>query len=177
MNKLISNSDIVQLAKEMGIDFAKAKAVMLVESSGTGFDSASGLIKIQFEPHHFKLAKIENGVGNQKIEWAAYQQAKAINVEKAMMATSWGLGQIMGFNFKDAGYASVQAMVNEFQLSEYYQAKAMFNFIRANKAMFKALREGDWKTFANLYNGPTYYRLKYDEKLAEAHAKALTIKI
>jgi hypothetical protein len=176
VNKRISNSELAQLAKEQGIPFANLKAFALVEGSGSGFNADDSL-KIQFEPHHFKLDKIENGVGNQKEEYAAFNEAKAINLEAAQKATSWGMFQIMGFNYALAGYKSVAAMVAEFQLSEYYQVKAAIKFMKSTPGLFKAVCSGNWKVAAELYNGKAYWRLQYDKKLAAAHETAKKIKV
>lgn len=177
VDKKINNEMIKELAKEFGYSFPQVKAVVLVESAGAGFDRNTGKIQIQFEPHYFKKQRIENGVGTQLIEWAAYLKAYTLNPHDAMMATSWGLGQIMGFNHKAAGYDTVEAMVNEFKISEYYQLKGMLSFISNNKTLRNALLNLDWKTFARLYNGPDYQRNNYDQKLANAYKKSLELRV
>lgn len=174
MNKLISTDEVAALAKDFGIELNILKAVMIVESSNRGFDPRTGKILIQFEPFHFKRmtkAVIENGVEGQTKEWQAFEKAAKINLEVAQKSTSWGLGQIMGFNYELAGYDTVHKMVNEFQLSEYFQVKGMLNFIKSRKLMYTSLQRKEWATFAKLYNGPQYKKFNYDTKLAEAYSR------
>jgi len=49
----INNGDISIIAKEIGLDPAYLKAIIVVESGGDGFNT-DGKIVIQFEPHWFK---------------------------------------------------------------------------------------------------------------------------
>jgi len=172
MSKLITTEELKKLAADYGIEPAALKAVLIVEADNSGFDAHTGKIKIQFEPGHFKRAKIVNGVEVQSKEWIAYEQAYAIAPEEAMLATSWGLGQIMGFNHKLAGYDKVLAMVTEFKISEYYQLKGMLRFVGSQKTMLGALQRKDWATFAKLYNGKDYKKFDYDNRLASAYEKA-----
>jgi hypothetical protein len=170
----INSEDIKQLAVEFNLSVALIKTVILVESSGTGFDAKTGLIKIQFEPSWFEKfarTKILNGVELQKAEYEAYNKAYAINKEAAMKATSWGMGQVMGFNHKQAGYASVAEMVDAFRMGEYYQLKGMLKFIAAFEPMMRALRKQEWALFASYYNGPKYKQFAYDTKLKETYQK------
>lgn len=170
----LSTDDYARLGVEFGLDVKLLKTVVIVEASGAGFDAKTGLIKIQFEPawfERFTRTKILNGVELQKAEYEAFNKAYAINREAAMRATSWGLGQVMGFNHKEAGYKSVGEMVDAFRVSEYYQVRGMLKFIANNSKMFKALKTKDWATFAKLYNGKNYEKLGYDKKLNETFLK------
>jgi hypothetical protein len=62
------------------------------------------------------------------------------------------LGQVIGFNFKSAGFANVEDMVHRMVLSERHQFIGMFNFIETND-IGKYLRNGRWTEFAIYYNG------------------------
>lgn len=164
-----------EIANKFGIEYRSLCAVMAVESAGSGFDSKTGLIKIQFEPYWFQKytgKRIPNGVENQLAEWKAYKAACEINPLAAMKATSWGLGQIMGFNHEAAGYAAVEEMVNDFEESEYNQLVGMLRFIKAHPKMMLALESKDWATFAYHYNGPAYKNFDYDTKLEKAYERA-----
>lgn len=175
MAKYISSEDKVALAKEFGIEYKALNAVFLVESSGSGFDRKTGKIKIQFEPYWFQKytgKRIPNGVENQPAEWLAFEKAQAIDKVAALKSTSWGLGQVMGFNHKAAGFVDPIKMVASFEESEYNQLKGMLNFIKAHPKMLLALQTKDWATFAKYYNGPKYKDFKYDTRLADAYAKS-----
>lgn len=169
--KLLREQDRQELADEFGIELRALKAVLKVESAGSGFGT-SGKVKIQFEPYHFKKytgIRVANGVERQEAEYKAYYKAVEIDQEAAMLSTSWGLGQIMGFNHKAAGYKLVSNMVLSFNASEYYQLKGMLNFIKSNRKLYQALKDKDWATFARYYNGKYYKRFNYDTRLAEAY--------
>ncbi|MDB5272098.1 MAG: hypothetical protein JWO58_465 [Chitinophagaceae bacterium] len=175
MDKFISQQDKVTLAAAFGVEYKALNAVFLIESSGAGFDKATGKIKIQFEPywfHKYTGQRIANGVGLQGEEWTAFHHAASIDKAAALKSTSWGLGQVMGFNFKAAGFADVDTMVTSFEQSEYNQLKGMLNFIKSTPKMLQALQTKDWATFAKYYNGPHYKDFKYDTRLAAAYAKS-----
>lgn len=176
--KRLREQDKQELADKFNIELRSLKAVLKVESAGSGFSTETGDIKIQFEPYHFHRyteIRIQNGVDIQKEEYKAYFRAlmsKAENSEEAaMLSTSWGLGQVMGFNYKAAGYKTVHEMWSMFIKSEYYQLDGMLSFIRSNKRMYAALKSKDWATFAKYYNGKYYKRFKYDTRLAEAYGQ------
>lgn len=172
MNKLISTDEIVSLAKDYQIDPSFLKAILVTESSNTGFDPKTGKIKIQFEAWHYQemtKKRIDNGVEVQSKEWAAFEQASALNRDAALLCTSWGLGQIMGFNFKKAGYDSVQEMVNEFQLSEFFQLQGMLTFIKNDPTMYNAIRTKNFRQFFSKYNGPKWEQFGYGVRFSEAY--------
>ena len=169
--KRLREQDKQELADKFKIELRALKAVLKVESAGSGF-SKDGRIKIQFEPYHFRKytgIRISNGVKGQKIEYEAYFKAVKIDEESAMLSTSWGLGQIMGFNHKASGYSTVQEMVSTFNSSGYYQLEGMLNFIKSNRKLYQALKDKDWATFAYYYNGKYYKKWHYDEKLIKAY--------
>lgn len=170
--KLLREQDKQELADSFGIELRALKAVLKVESAGSGFSKKTGKIKIQFEPYHFRKytgIRVANGVERQNAEYKAYFDAMEMDQEAAMLSTSWGLGQVMGFNHKAAGYKKVNDMVATFNSSEYYQLEGMLNFIKANRKLYQALKDKDWATFARYYNGKYYARYSYDTRLAEAY--------
>lgn len=172
MEKILTEALINDLALDFKLEPKVIKAVFKVESSGSGFDSTSGRIKIQFEPHIFKRETgktIDNGVDLQGAEWKAFNDAFTINPEAAMLSTSWGLGQIMGFNHEAAGYKTGGEMIDMFKVSEYYQAAGMLSFIKSYKRMFEALLKKDWAIFARYYNGINFHKFNYDVRLADAY--------
>jgi hypothetical protein len=171
MSKL-TDGGIAKLAKEFGYDVAAIKAVIDVESGGSGFDSRTGKIIIQFEPHIFKRytkVVIDNGVEHQAEEWKAFNQAWKIDPEATMLSTSFGLPQVMGFNHKTAGYKTVGEMVDAFKTGEEEQVRGMLNFIKSNRKLNSAIKNKDWRTFAYYYNGPKYQINRYDVKLSRAY--------
>jgi hypothetical protein len=170
---MITTEQIKSIASEFGIDWKLIQAFILTESSGAGF-SKDGKVKIQFEPHVFRRytgITIENKVDVQSKEWEAYEKAYSIDSESAMLSTSWGLMQVMGFNYKICGYDSVGRMVGEMKISELYQVKAGIKYILHFPRLVAALKAKDWHTVARMYNGPKYQEGKYHIKFETNYNK------
>ena len=189
----VKQSTYEECAKRIGCEVAALKAVERVETGGRGGFFKEGKPAILFEGHIFWQQLKKKGkdpkelvVGNEDIlypkwtkehykggmdEYGRLEKAKKIDAEAALMSASWGMFQVMGFNFKDGGYKSVYEFVDAMSKSEDEQIVIATNFICNNKEMKKALVNKDWATFAKLYNGPKYYENKYDEKLESAYLK------
>ncbi len=185
-------SDIDDYAEDMGVESAALKAVYTVESKGDGF-LPSGKCIILYEGHVFyKLYAQKYGVNeakriaarfptvvypvwdktkysNSEGEHRRLQLARTIDAEIANSSASWGLFQVMGFNYALAGYDSVDDYVNAANESEHEQFYAGISFIKENTSMFMALKSRDWATFARRYNGSGYKANNYDVKLANAY--------
>jgi hypothetical protein len=182
--------EIAAIAADLGVSLAAFRAVIAVEAAGSGFDKA-GRPKALFERHHFfkhlKAApdQLEEATskGLAYPKWgttpyprgsdAVYseiERACDINETAALLSTSWGLGQVMGSNFKMVGCASVEDMVREAVESEAGQLRQMAGFIKSAN-LVKAMKELNWAAFAKGYNGPGYAKNAYDVKLAQAYAK------
>ena len=184
-NKL-NSAGFALIAGRFNLDVATVRAVNEVEAAGSGFTGDN--VKALYEPHiafrrtsgatRDQLAAAGVAYPSQgaqpypKTSYARIDQCSAIAGEEvAALSTSWGLGQIMGFNFKACGYPNAVAMVRDFAKGETQQLEGMLTFISANAAMLRALQRRDWAAFARLYNGPKYEINKYDKKLAAAYAK------
>lgn len=182
--KRLNDLDLPRIGSQLGVGEDEIHAVLDVEARGRGFDS-QGRPVILFEPHIFyrelsgsnlKTA-IKKGLAYKswkrnypKDSYPRLLEAMAIDEEAALRSASWGLGQIMGFNHKLAGYPSAKAMVEDFLEGEAQHLQAMVNFI-ANTGLAKALREHDWRGFAKGYNGSQYEKNHYHTKLAAAYRK------
>lgn len=121
--------------------------------------------------------ELSNGIEVQSKELAAYDVALKIDERAAKLSTSWGLPQILGQSYDLAGYASAQAMIDDFRENEVNQIRAMCTFIE-KKGIKKYLQNGDWANVARLYNGAGYIKEKdvskrYDTRLKAAYEKAL----
>lgn len=187
----LSHEDVVNASKLLEVDVASIYTVLEVESKGNGFitlpDSGDVVPIILFERHKMykflkqkgiDTLKLPSDIVNEKAggykssveEWKRLDRAIRIDRESALKSCSWGLFQVMGFNFEVMNYESVQAFVNEMYRSEFYQLEAFCRFVKfANPPALTALKAKNWAKFAEFYNGKNYAINKYDEKLADAY--------
>lgn len=190
--KKLSNSDIFKLADLFDLEVASVKAVMEVESNGSGFllnEPAPIRPKILFEGHIFyrqtfkPVSQTRPDLSYKSwtkkyykggsAEWTRLLDAMKFDPIAAVKSTSWGLGQVMGFNFSMLGYSTVEEMVIDAHKGEYYQAKQIFKFCQNHPSgrLINALKNKDWRTFAYYYNGSDYAQNQYDLKLKKAYSK------
>ncbi|HEY1495386.1 MAG TPA: N-acetylmuramidase domain-containing protein, partial [Candidatus Solibacter sp.] len=101
-------------------------------------------------------------------EYDRLAQAIALDRHAALSSASWGIGQIMGSNFAEAGFASVEDMVNAMVQSEDNQLTAMARFV-CSAGLSKPLGAHDWAAFARGYNGPGYAKNQYDTLLGRQY--------
>ena len=90
---------------------------------------------------------------NQASEWAAFAVAQQLDAHMAKLSISMGLAQVMGFNFKRIGYATVEAMFDALSQDERLHVLSLFSFIAADGNLVRALQQNDLVTFARGYNG------------------------
>ena len=87
-----------------------------------------------------------------------------------MASCSWGMFQIMGFNYHLAGAFDIINYVAEAKRSEAAHLMAFGEFIKST-SLLDALREKRWADFARGYNGAGYRVNKYDERLEKAYLR------
>ena len=105
-----------------------------------------------------------------------------IDESAALKSASWGGPQILGQNYKQCGYKTVQLFVSAMCESGDNQVMAMAYFIMNDKrrlhskiayrriTMHEALKIGDTLVFALLYNGPAQAKNNYSGKITKAIA-------
>lgn len=185
IDRKLKDTDFEEIAQEFKCDLSAVKAVIELEAVGSGFFD-DGRPKILFEAHHF--SRLTNGVydkshshlssptWNRSLytygsnEWIRLTQAHYLNAEAALQSTSWGIGQVMGFNFEVAGYENVTDFVKDMFISEHEQIRAMFRFIQG-KGLIEALNSHSWEEFAFGYNGAGFKKNHYHIKLESAYLK------
>lgn len=176
---------IARSAAVVGCDVPAMRAVLAVETLGDGFDE-KGRPRILLERHKFyhladPLRRDEwhrlypdicnpkaGGYGPSSSQYLRLYRALQLDADAAVKACSWGIGQIMGFNYALTGEASLLGFVLAMHHDEDVQLLLMANFIRAVGAGDELARH-DWAGFARIYNGPAYRRNAYDTKLAAAY--------
>lgn len=187
------DEDFTQVAELLGCEPAALKAVQQVETGGRGGFFSPGRPAILFEGHIFWTQLKKRGSnpedyvkGNENIlypkwekghykggigEYDRLEQARKINREAADASASWGMFQIMGFNYAACGEESIESFVRSMCESEFKQLLLTANFIKKNSQMLQALQARDWVVFAKCYNGPAYAQNRYDVKLEAAYQK------
>lgn len=178
----LTEQQIKNVAAEYDVPYASLKAVIMTEAKSSGFYDNTLIPVVRFENHIFH--KKTNGQYTQShphlssksftnkynktgyAEYLRFLQAYALSADSAVWSTSWGLGQVMGFNFPLTGASSLkQFMVNMFE-SENMQLEAMMGFIKGN-GLTESMKSRDWVTFARRYNGEDFAQNRYHIKLAD----------
>lgn len=106
------------------------------------------------------------GANGQAREWSAFLLARSIDEEAAVVATSWGVGQVLGIEWRSQGYASA----TEFAGAQYSEEAQLQTFVRylEGHALVDELRRRDWRAFARAYNGAGQVEW-YAERIAAAY--------
>ncbi len=189
----LTETDYARAAKELGIEVAAIKAVVLIEAGHklNGFH-APRIPLINFDLTMFTKAATRRGVKLNKFKkthtvvfekpdkklYGSYQEAQHARLTSAMTidsiaaieGTFWGMFQIGGFNWKKCGAASHRDFVDKMSHSEAAQLELFVKFIKANK-LEKYLKNKDWESFAHIYNGPSYKQRNYHKRMASAYRK------
>ena len=185
MNKQLTEADLTLASKRLNVSLATIKAVAEVESAGHGF-LLDGRVIMRFEPHVFhrytkgKYAAKHPDLSYEnwnpadrittEIAWERFQRACKLDTNAAVMSTSWGMFQIMGFNFGACGFTHLGKFVKAMEESEGNQLDLFCTYI-INSGLDDELRNRQWAIFARKYNGTQYQRNQYDTKLANAFHK------
>lgn len=181
----LTDADYVRAASLLGCEVAAIRAFAEVESKGDGFLD-NGLPKILFEAHVFSRRtghqydishpRISSLTWNKALyvggaaEHERLDQAAALNRDAALQSASWGAFQIMGFNYKRAGFTSVQEFVNAMYRNEGEHLTAFCNCVKSF-GLDDELRNLEWEALAEGYNGPSYAANQYHIKLPRAYAR------
>ena len=170
----------------LGCEVAAIQAVAQVETARDAYDG-DGKPTILFERHRFShhadgefdsshpdiCNKHAGGYGFFSEQYPKLSRAALLDESAALQSASWGMFQIMGENFTEAGFSSVADFVDAMMISEQRHLDAFVSVITSRPAAKKALQNLDWATFALHYNGAGYASNQHDTKMAAAYA-ALT---
>lgn len=191
--KKMTSNNVENISKFLRCQPAATRAVIEVETGGSGFDSM-GNVKFLFEPHRFYAElkgnsnllneAVRQGLAYPKwkgpgsypktpeLRWEQFQKACDLDETKAIRAASWGLGQIMGSEYSEAGYNSPEEMVSAFATSEGEQLHGMANLIKARNLDIQMRKFPDiaaCSAFALRYNGAGYKKNQYHTKLQSSY--------
>ena len=175
-------SPIEKVAWDLEVDVRLIQAFIQVESGR--YHKVNGRLVINYESHYFKRFTgqyvadkniIKGDKLNQEDEWRNFEAAKAKNEEFAYRSISMGKTQIMGSHYKTLGYGSAKEMFQAFDESEDNAILAFGSFVKANKKLWKAVKEKDYHHMAYYYNGSEYKKYvdskgrTYADKIQEAY--------
>ncbi|MEM0995338.1 MAG: N-acetylmuramidase domain-containing protein, partial [Bacteroidota bacterium] len=124
----------------------------------------AGVVRPRFEQHW--LSKLEAKKASDDLKELRYR------------SMSFGLGQIMGFNYKRVGAASAKALYIA-PLED--QITFVARFLAATPALRAAVAKknpnaNDFKVVARRYNGAAYAVNEYDEKIARKFREFVKIR-
>jgi len=176
----LTDYDIPRIGHRIGVGEDVVHALLDVESRGKGFTKIGVICLFESHvfyrqlPQHKRAEALQMGLahktwrqakaaGNYKNNYARLVQAYLFDAKAALESTSWGLGQIMGFNHELAGYTSAKEMVEDFAKSEAKQLEGMIEFI-ISAGLDDELRNRNWAGFARGYNGSGYKANRYDTR-------------
>lgn len=193
---LASNADILNVAKMLGDSSVKrVVAVSKVETGGSGFTN-DGFVKLLWERHYFY--RFVNKViyfDNKKDQYVAYPEAggytlddndnnindswekltyaACVNPDAAFQSMSIGKFQVMGKYYKELGYDHPIEMLWDASRNEASHYKMLANYIIKVANLKSAFLKMDGnpencRAFAKGYNGSTYIKYDYHNKLAKA---------
>ncbi|MFT4244083.1 MAG: N-acetylmuramidase domain-containing protein [Candidatus Woesearchaeota archaeon] len=185
------NEMLVELSKEHDIELAKLQAFVEIESKGNPF-LGNDHPTVRFECHiyndpnrgeDFPLQSSprvpctideESGFSTitHETNYQAFKSAYNDNSQRAIYSSSFGVGQVMGFNYKRAGYSSIDEFY-EAMSSEAEQVRAMLNFILTDSTLLRELQSSNtnWETVAYRYNGVNYMKNNYHNQLRENYQR------
>jgi len=175
-------------AASFGLNLALVGTLVDVEASGHGQDPDTGLPVIRYEGHQFKARtggvfdrshpdlsfpyaerKAHVQPASQPGRWAILEDAVALVPGAALESTSWGIGQIMGFNYRACGFGDVWGFVRAMASGEAEQISAILAFLRS-EGLLVHLQNKRWDRLAAGYNGEANVEA-YAAKLAKAYAR------
>lgn len=182
---MITEQQYINSAQYLNCDSAAVKAVTEVESGHKGF-YGNGNIILKFEGHIFH--QYTHGKFDQshpRLSYPAwtekyseygesaynrFNEAFALDKNAAMLATSWGMYQIMGEHYSECGFKSVGEFVDFLKQSEGNQLTAFCSFAKSQK-LTRYLNPFSPDDFAYHYNGARYKDNDYGNKLRAAYQK------
>jgi hypothetical protein len=191
----LTERDYQDAARVIGCEVAVIKAVAEVESAGRGL-LPDGRPTILYEAHvfhrltngRFAGARDRHGVPLSVPRWdrtlygrsGAHQydrlhDAMKLDERAAVMACSWGMFQIMGFNFASLGFPEVDTFQEFIEANDepHEHLDLFVRFIMVN-GLDDELRAKDWRGFARGYNGPGYEQNGYHTKMEAAYNRIVS---
>ena len=172
----LSPEGLGAVSQKLGVAAPEIWTILAVETSGCGYlpDLRPQVLYERHIFHRLTQGKYDDGdVSDPKPggygacgahQYDRLAAAIANDRTAALQSCSWGIGQIMGENYSQAGFADVEQMVAAMSESEDQQLAAMGNFLVSSR-LNVPLQAHDWASFARGYNGANYVINRYDVRL------------
>jgi hypothetical protein len=180
--RALSVGGLNEVAEKLALHPPAIWTVLSVETSGCGFlpDRRPRILYERHIFHRLTHGKYDDGEISDSIvggygapgahQYDRLRLAMAQNRMAALQSCSWGIGQIMGENYAQAGFADVEQMVAAMSESEDRQLAAMGDFL-IHFRLNVCLQTQEWASFARGYNGANYAINRYDMRLKDAYRK------
>jgi hypothetical protein len=178
----ITSGGLAVASNNLGVQAPEIWTVFAVETSGCGF-LPDRRPPILYERHIFSRltdGRFDDGDISDPNpggygpsgapQYNRLARAIALDRNAALQSASWGLAQIMGMNFRLAGFDSVEEMVAALCDAEDSQLLAFAAFLKSSK-LDSSLQTHDWTSLARGYNGPNFAVNQYDVKLGNQFQK------
>jgi N-acetylmuramidase/Putative peptidoglycan binding domain len=180
--RALSTDGLGAVSQKLSVHAPEIWTVLAVETSGCGY-LPDLRPQIRYERHIFHRltqGKYDDGdISDPKAggygasgahQYDRLTMAIAKDRTAGLQSCSWGIGQIMGENYAQAGFADVEQMVAAMSASEDQQLAAMANFLVSSRLNIP-LQAHDWASFARGYNGANYAINRYDIRLNGEYQK------
>lgn len=89
-------------------------------------------------------------------QYKRLSKAYQLDHSAALQACSWGKFQIMGFNYKAAGFSDVKSFTKAMSRSDAEHIKAFLKFAKSNKVLFDGLKTKNFVKIAEGHNGDNW---------------------
>lgn len=89
-------------------------------------------------------------------QYKRLSKAYQLSPEAALMACSWGKFQIMGFNYKAAGFNDVRSFTKAMSRSDAEHIKAFLKFAKSKDILLTGLRTKNFEKIAEGHNGENW---------------------
>lgn len=188
----LTEQDFQKAAAELDVPVGHIKGIRIVEAPRGAFDDFGRPTNLH-ERHKFRnntnpKGKFDKsnpdlsggpygrgGYGAYSAQFDKFLRACSLDPHAAFCASSWGAFQVMGENYADMGYSSVDEMVFSLVQSEaahletavrYVKMRSLQDELRACKANNPQSCVG----FVKAWNGPAFAQFNYHKKFAAAIA-------
>nr|WP_276511537.1 N-acetylmuramidase domain-containing protein [Cronobacter turicensis] len=99
--------------------------------------------------------------------WDTLAKAYALDADAAIKACSWGMFQIMGFNYESCGYDDLDSFLKDMKANAGKQLYAFLHLCKKNSALLTAMVNKDFYNMAYNYNGSDFG--DYDVKMRRTY--------